>query len=1732
MFKKKAVAMFLAFTFIIGYIPQIGLIDVFAAGEQYPDLLQEGHLSIKTNNDTPEYSDQGQNQSSFMFGWQVDTSGETSTLEYWVKEKVKMQVTTRKDGDDVFLDIALLDTSTSPYTPISVRDAKYTVYNNQEKQYLTVDKFFTPSGSLAYNDFDHKEVLDSHNPVGGTTSTSASFRLTNTSSDAGYSIMYNDYDLRFLLDTNGYFRFYQVGGLSTGRIYDTEFTITDTTGTSTTYDRAFSIGLDLDKVSTQPFVDVDNAGTLKEYESEKYNIEDRGLVSVDDNDGVGFDYFIKLPYEYDEATNTFTSLTQKDANYKVVFSKGNTSSPGSAGNYISLSINVPAGGGTPTVTSSTFANKDATCVASIDTATNTLKLEIAGLDSGMLLSPNVTFSLADSANAVVKNYGTVDTKAYTFPEYEIINNDGTDYVSITPFEGYAGDYVLYSATCNTPVNKSDFKYSARFFKENPTSTDKVWLPLSPVPASGEVKYDYKLFFNPNNRFTNPGTIIDNTSSYGKVIKSRYFEYTAKDRGTIGFPNNFEITDVNQSKMFTPDTNYTADGSGNYVEDFKDTSYTLGWDLGKVSSIDRMLSSDSAVKITYKVNIGEEIDVVDTDFLTINFYVDGSGGPNNAVLNATTPFDFTFGKNGTSNGKTFNNVIDARLTTVYSTQSSAYVYRLEIDLENVAIDVNKKADHATVAQQLYFEYPNIYFFTVSPILASDSGSITSTVKSLTLNKDTSVELREPIKIKTSNMVTQFIGELDALGQAVVKDQVSLDLTYEQQQATLAEFMNYYFTNYDLSHYGQNMQFTNDIYISQNYDMMSKIIPDYTKEERDNISEELVFDGSKNSAGNYTVMMREFSANPAGSDPAPLKTADGKLGIDVLREDGVIRISDVPMMVNEDGSFTLPTSNVVNTLQINGLDTNAKYYFYVDTNVIYESNGHYRYLNQKLSDDEILEETSGVSALTSGTTGSSLQTPSILDEVPTMPDTTLIETGRNNYKMTWEPIDMTISDPNKYSQEFQYEVLRIRDSRLADKYLDSRQDLKEVFANQIDSAIEDKSAQLLFRNEDTGLPDVLLYDHKVGSSTYNTFIEPEVGLFEQKYDEDGNIIYDDNSLSANKVYFVYTRTVRVITDKTTGKEYKVYSPWDVLSATTVLGDAPIDLKVIYNYPGKYDPQTQIPLSFRAKVPTLGDIGKDITFEVTYKYDDKDWVVPITIDSNTLINSASEIDAEGYRTFTFLLSNLAPGKSYSIKVRQANSDGSYTIYSNIVQWKTEIDEDEYDKDDELGAFEDLMDDEVDKLIDGSQVILENNKDEKIIMINGNNLANEITNSTANTITINSFEKGKDNIILIPFEAYQTANNKGMAWQFAYPDMYFNWSAKTIDPSYNTNVIKLNKKIEQDAVEDYYMEIVFDYQRSQGSLGSDQVLTDVVKISTNLKATTENVIDFQEAELKATLEEVKNLDQVKAKKQAVLDKIAKGMVAEDALKLVYEYVDYVNNILQDRLQAKLSAIGQTRDDEAVDKLDKSIVMGTNYQNVLSKVTAYQVNGSLAVPMPTTRTTNATTAMVKSFGTYGFGGNVVNIQGEIPNQSGTNNVSNIIAVNDLEDTMSNAGSIVDTSSAMTVSQAITAMSNMTGMTDSEIKSLLNDKGVTINRNNESKNLTQDLGVAMVAVLYEQINGVNPDQIAIKDYNFYNSLTTSGINSGYIKHIQLAKEVGIITSVPSKTKAMTVGEFLGMLSKI
>lgn len=1747
----KKIALMLAFVLFVGYIPNIPITDIYASA---PSLLfrSEWVLSEGTNNDIPVLTKEGQPQDSWMFEW--DTSvldeGESVTLKYQLEKDKVMNVRTTKTADaTVQVDIEL---TKDDGTPIEYTEDSFEIYSNLDLDYASISKYFDATGapSIAYNGDEDRTVL---NTMATTTHTAinASFSLTNISRDVGYSIHYNGFDLHFLLKTDGSFDFYQDEGLEPGRVYSAELDYIDTAGVeSVASKRLFSIGLDTDLITTLPFAETTGDSIPDEYAEYKYNIEDNDNVSLKDEDQVGFEYTIQLPYEYDEVAQNFKTKTVSEASQIVL----NFSIPTDS-NYLSMTIEIPANVSNSTLSSDIVVSspptfKDGGSYEILGITDNQLTIRFLGLQQGLLLTPTVSYTIVDSDidnPSLVKPINGETTKAYTFPKYTIVNKDGADYVSIEPFEGYAGHYVLYSATAtsDSAVNVTSLKYASSFFKENASSTDNVMLPLSPMPETDSKTYDYKIFFNPDVRFENPGALLDNgTSDLEKLIRTRYFEYESKDRGTIGFPNNFEINDVNQSKMFKPDADYDTEGSGNYTDDFQDLSYTLEWDLGRIVSIDKMLdeSTDKQAEITYIVELGDTTESDEReDFLSITITLDGSGGSNNAVLVGDPEFEF-IGEDGgllTAPKESMNDILDVRLVTDYSSQSNGYVYRLEVDLDNVILDATAEAEYLDLDSDIFFKYPNIYFMVVRPDKVVTNGGATtsyfdesnsSVIKSVTLNKDMSTKLEEPVSVETNNVVTQFIGEETDVGIPVTQDQVSFEVWYKMQQESLVEYMNYYFTNHDLEDFGQNMKFTNDIYISQDYDFMNDVMSELDKDERIKNSVELDlsdydFEASENDDGIPVVMMREFANNTTG--PAVVLTEKGESGIEALRDGDVLRLSNIPMYepsFDDDGNYVLPTSDILDKIVIDGLDTNTKYYVFVDLNVEYLSDdGEKRYLD--LGGLKPLAESSDISGLASATTGSELQKPSITDEVPTMPDVELVETGRNSYTIKWDGVDMEISDPTRYSQEFQYEVLRIRDTKLQDEYLDTRLDLQHVFNNEIPDSVVDKSAQRIYEDEDTGKLSTLLYNE--GS---NTFIKPEDGLYMPTYDG-RSITYEDNTLSANKVYFGYVRTVRIITDEETGNVFEVYSPWDGVSATTELGNAPLNLKVLYDYDeDAYDSSTEIPLSFQAKVPNINEIGNDITFEVTYKYDGEDWIAPITISSSELKNNASDLDENGYRTFYFILDDLKPGESYSIKVRQANADGSYTPYSNTVQWKTDIDDGDYDKGDELDSFEDLMDEEVQDLIDGSQVILENDSDSNTIMMNGNNLTNEIASSNANTLIINSLEKGKDNTIIVPFAAYKNTCDDGLAWQFSYDDMFFNMSANTVDSLYNKEIIEMNEKIDMDYIEDYYMEFIFDYVKNPSTLSGDERLTDLIDFKVKLCATTENVVDFQAEELQEVLDEVVESDAVQEKKQEILNEIAKDTVtSEVALGLVDEYVDYVQDRFQRAFKDAADDIRSERDDEYVRNLDKNIIMGTNYQNALSKVTAYSVNSSnLVMELPTTRSQDVSTAVIKNFGIYGFGGNEVTIVGDVNG----NNVSNIVSENDLEDSLSNTGDTIVTSDNMTVAQALQSMSNINGLTVEETKALLSSNGIIINRNNEDGVLTQDLGVAMIGVLYEDVNNVNPDRVTIKDYRFYNDLKSSGINENYIKHIQLCKEMGIINSVPSTTKAVTVGEFLEMLDKI
>lgn len=190
--------------------------------------------------------------------------------------------------------------------------------------------------------------------------------------------------------------------------------------------------------------------------------------------------------------------------------------------------------------------------------------------------------------------------------------------------------------------------------------------------------------------------------------------------------------------------------------------------------------------------------------------------------------------------------------------------------------------------------------------------------------------------------------------------------------------------------------------------------------------------------------------------------------------------------------------------------------------------------------------------------------------------------------------------------------------------------------------------------------------------------------------------DETLSPNTIYYYYIRTVYVIN----GEE--VRSDWIMVPVTTSPVDRPIKLKVEDYRTYSYDPKEEVVISFLAPIPKDARVPEEYDFDIAIKgEEDDDFKLNYPVSRLTSKEVASAVP-EGYVHMVYKVKNLKPGKRYDIKVRtvdktkgkETGADYPRSLYSDVVIYRSQFDQDQQDKDNAYEEYLELYDREAEKL------------------------------------------------------------------------------------------------------------------------------------------------------------------------------------------------------------------------------------------------------------------------------------------------------------------------------------------------------------------------------------------------------------------------------------------------------
>jgi hypothetical protein len=354
-----------------------------------------------------------------------------------------------------------------------------------------------------------------------------------------------------------------------------------------------------------------------------------------------------------------------------------------------------------------------------------------------------------------------------------------------------------------------------------------------------------------------------------------------------------------------------------------------------------------------------------------------------------------------------------------------------------------------------------------------------------------------------------------------------------------------------------------------------------------------------------------------------------------------------------------------LKLHGLDRNRQYFVTMDAFIVFDTTPAYR-------------DYSTTTSIAGVTTMGDLAPPDPGGMRPAAPrDLRVDDYTVASADLSWLPVAPLMPDPE--DGQIRYQILRMRADQLPEELLDNRDNtMAQVIAAITGLGLSSPEAMLITQ----GANEVRYYSPGAGNPIGGIASGFTLSHGILDGDTEERVIFTDNNLSPNTLYFYYVRTVWHTPGGMT------YSAWVGASVTTSLVEPPENLRIeMAPWIGgalwqDFDPRFQFVIRFDAPVGTLEGHGTEYDFQYSIRSgEDATWAAHEWLTPAMQLERIPIPGREGFYQFTYLISGLAPGTQYSIRVRTADLiNGDYSMYSNIATTRTDTDQDAIDRDRDL--------------------------------------------------------------------------------------------------------------------------------------------------------------------------------------------------------------------------------------------------------------------------------------------------------------------------------------------------------------------------------------------------------------------------------------------------------------------
>ena len=513
------------------------------------------------------------------------------------------------------------------------------------------------------------------------------------------------------------------------------------------------------------------------------------------------------------------------------------------------------------------------------------------------------------------------------------------------------------------------------------------------------------------------------------------------------------------------------------------------------------------------------------------------------------------------------------------------------------------------------------------------------------------------------------------------------------------------------------------------------------------------------------------------------------------------------------------------------------------------------------------------------------------------------------------------------------------------------------------------------------------------------------------------------------------------------------------------------------------------------------------------------------STLLSSVTE-NPDGTLHFVYKITGLEQGKLYFIKVRILNKVlNEASIYSNTEKVRTDVDQVDQDRQDEIDGWIDRYKELLEEELDDPYWILEDTTANTIVYYRPQHFQNVINEAVTGVINLPVGEFGEKKVYYIPASAIKQAYDANKGFKVSWKDADVIIGAGAIDPALNTAVREVLDRMDHDHVEDYFIRITTYFNEVSYTVDGVEPLSPVIDVEVDAVGVEDDIQEWDDERVEDIFEWI--ADQIEDDYDDIVDEIDDSDKDEEMVKYIKDLViDFNEDTHEEFLDDLEDIIERSFETE---ELESNIIIAYPAAQGTTVSGRRMVNG-VWTGADVSEYMGKKAIYTRYPGIYVFIGKAVIIP-DIANIPNGQLITNIVAKYGLEDFLGK-GTALNINAPLTRSAALGCSARISGAEKTaEPIAFFTSKGVNLLVKSKEGNSTNQEAVYLTMMAYQVRKNVKIDTIQIRNFTVTSGIT--GIQPLYKKSIQAAFETGVYTNKGMNPNGiMTIKDYLQMLANI